>query len=597
MSFVKINISLLLAAWALWLQAVPARAVPLTTLHPGYTLMNLRPTSVMPDTAGVSGMDFLSDGRLVICTWSGGRTNTELAVPSRRGKVYIVSNVTGTNAAAISFQTFATGLEEPLGLKVVNDSIYICEREQLLRLVDTNNDGTVDRKDTIAKAPGGTTRSEWFYGLEYKDGFFYCGFALAFINGGNILNPPPHANRGTLAKINKATGAIEYIAGGLRTPDGIGLNPDGEMFTTDNDGEWVPCDKFMNIKQGRFYGVHTTPAGLFDTPVTSPHDNSHTTPPAVWFPHGDVALSPSQPLYINSGMYQGQFFVGDVVYGGIQRVFLEKVAGEYQGCVFLFTQGLEAGVGRLAFGPDGNLYVGGLGAGTTPGDWFQTGKLKYGLQKMTRNTASVFEMKSVKSRPQGLEIEFFSEVDPVTAGQVAGYFVEKYGYTPTSAYGGNKESVTTLTVNSVQVNADNKRVYLQINSGLQTNKVIHIRLNSTLKSATNQTPWTTEAWYTINAIGTAAPFSDPVTPIQETASPNSKASWSVSPAAPGMLRIRSNFPAARAFVYNAKGALVGQTAFAGQGEKTVSLQGSKHGVYLVRLRAGSKQLARTVVLP
>ena len=55
--------------------------------------------------------------------------------------------------------------------------------------------------------------------------------------------------------------------------------------------------------------------------------------------------------------------IGDVTYGGLQRAYLEKVHGEYQGAVFRHTQGLEAGITRTTIGPDGAIYVGGLGAG------------------------------------------------------------------------------------------------------------------------------------------------------------------------------------------------------------------------------------------
>ncbi|MEK8105696.1 hypothetical protein NKG94_12125 [Micromonospora sp. M12] len=98
-------------------------------------------------------------------------------------------------------------------------------------------------------------------------------------------------------------------------------------------------------------------------------------------PQNEIANSPSTPMYLTSGRYAGQFVIGDVTYGGLQRANVEKVNGEYQGALFRLTQGLEAGVSEVNVGPDGAIYVGGLGAG---GNWGQTGKLSYGLQKLTR---------------------------------------------------------------------------------------------------------------------------------------------------------------------------------------------------------------------
>src|SRR5262245_60262056 len=98
---------------------------------------------------------------------------------------------------------------------------------------------------------------------------------------------------------------------------------------------------------------------------------------------------------------------GDVTYGGLQRAFLEKINGQYQGAVFRMTQGLEMGVLRLSQGPDGALYVGGLGAG---GNWGQEGKLTYGLQKLTPNGATAFEMKAMRAIADGFEIEYTQPV-------------------------------------------------------------------------------------------------------------------------------------------------------------------------------------------
>ena len=113
---------------------------------------------------------------------------------------------------------------------------------------------------------------------------------------------------------------------------------------------------------------------------------------------------------MQDGPYKGQMLHGDVTHGGIKRDFLEKVNGEYQGAVFRFTQGLEAGVNRLCWGPDGALYIGGIGM---VGGWSWKEK-QYGLQRMKYNGKPTFEMLAVRAKPQGFEIEF---TDALEAGQ------------------------------------------------------------------------------------------------------------------------------------------------------------------------------------
>ncbi|MEK8110362.1 hypothetical protein NKG94_50650 [Micromonospora sp. M12] len=111
--------------------------------------------------------------------------------------------------------------------------------------------------------------------------------------------------------MNKDTGAVSYVAGGLRTPHGIGWGPENGIFVTDNQGGWQPASKLVHIKQGRFFNHYLNPAG--------PFDNAPVTQPVLWMPQNEIGNSPSTPLLMPSGTYAGQFVIGDVTYGGLQR--------------------------------------------------------------------------------------------------------------------------------------------------------------------------------------------------------------------------------------------------------------------------------------
>lgn len=99
----------------------------------------------------------------------------------------------------------------------------------------------------------------------------------------------------------------------------------------------------------------------------------------VWLPQDEIGNSPSTPLALDLGIYKGQMIHGEVTHGGIKRVFVEEINGQLQGCVFRFIQGLEAGINRIAWGPKGDLYAGGIG---NPGNWAQNSKLHYQLQHL-----------------------------------------------------------------------------------------------------------------------------------------------------------------------------------------------------------------------
>jgi hypothetical protein len=307
--------------------------------------------------------------------------------------------------------------------------------------------------------------------------------------GGATTNPQGVVTRGTTIKINPTDGTFTYVAGGLRTPHGIGWGPENGIFVTDNQGGYQPASKLLHIKQGRFFNHYLNPQALFDdAPVTQP---------VLWLPQNEIGNSPSTPLYMPSGIYAGQFLIGDVTYGGLQRANVEKVNGEYQGALYRMTQGLEAGISEVALGPDGAIYVGGLGAG---GNWGQTGKLTYGLQKLTPNGGNTFDMLNTRATSNGFEIEYTQPLSAATATALASkYRVKQWRYVPTAAYGGPKIDEETLTVSSATLSADGKKVTLVIN-GLKAGRVVHIRSPRPFASSNGQSLWNTEVWYTLNAI-------------------------------------------------------------------------------------------------
>ncbi|MEU7750654.1 ricin-type beta-trefoil lectin domain protein [Micromonospora sp. NPDC049171] len=466
----------------------PGDGLPLTGVHPGYTLTNLRPSGFQPK---VTGMDWLADGRLVICTWGG----SDQSGTSQDGEVWILGNTGGaTTSGAVTTKKIAGGLKEPQGLKVVDGVVYVSEKQRLTRLVNTGGDEVAERLDTVATWPYGGNFHEFAFGLLYQDGFFYLNLSVSINSGGATTNPQPATNRGTTLKVNKDTGAVSYVAGGLRTPHGIGWGPEGGIFVTDNQGGWLPSSKLVHVKQGRFFNHYTNPAGPFDTALV--------TPPVLWMPQNEIANSPSTPLYLTSGRYAGQFVIGDVTYGGLQRANVEKINGEYQGALFRLTQGLEAGVSEVNIGPDGAIYVGGLGAG---GNWGQTGKLSYGLQKLTPTSTTAFEMLAMRATTTGFEVEYTQPVSTETAADLAAHYkLKQWRYEATANYGGPKIDEETLSVTSATLSADGRKVSLTV-AGRKAGRVVHLRSPRPFTATGGESLWSTEAWYTLNSIPGSPP--------------------------------------------------------------------------------------------
>lgn len=453
--------------------AIPGNAAPLTEVHPAYDLSQARPDEFLPK---VAGMDFLPDGRLVVSTWDAS------------GAVYILENVSSGDPKKIKAKRIAAGLAEPLGLKVLDGAIYVLQKQELTKLVDTNGDDVIDEYLCFAKGWRASANfHEFAFGLVYKEGYFYAALAIA-INPGGASTRPQGPDRGKVVKISAKDGSIEFVARGLRTPDGVGIGPDGEIFIADNQGDWLPSSKILHVKPGAFYNSFAVDSiAVAQMPIQQP---------VVWLPQDDIGNSPTQPAVINDGPYKNQLLHGDVCYGGLQRVFMEKINGDYQGCVFRFSQGLEGATHRLAWGPDGALYVGMIG---NPGNWGQQGKLWYGLQRMKYNGQSVFEMLAVRAKTNGMEIEFTEPLREGDGWDMQSYLVKQWWYKPTVNYGGPKMDEEVMTVKSATVSADRKKVFLEI-PGLKPQHVVYIQLRNLPLSDLDHEIWTTETWYTLNAI-------------------------------------------------------------------------------------------------
>jgi cytochrome c len=454
---------------------MPGNQAPLQSVHPAFTLSQARPNGFEPK---VGGLDFKKDGSLIVSTWD----------PT--GSVWKITNAQSGDPSKMGVTKIATGLAEPLGVKVVDDTIYVMQKQELTKLVDTNGDGIIDEYLTVCDDWRVSANfHEFGFGLAYKDGYFYATLATA-IQPGGASTQPQIPDRGKVVKIHKNTGAMEFIATGLRTPNGIGWGYKDELYVADNQGDWLPASKIVHIVKGQWYGSRSVdPIGT---------KSLKEKKPVVWLPQDEIGNSPSTPISLNVGPYKGQMIHGEVTHGGIKRVFIEEVGGQYQGAVFRFTQGLEAGVNRLIWGPDGALYVGGIG---NPGNWQHNDKKWYGLQKLTYNGNSVFEMLAVRAKANGMEIEF---TEPIASGQgesIASYNIRQWYYLPTKEYGGPKMDDKTMTIRSLSISTDRKKVFLEI-PGLKADHVVYVHLKDGLISAKGNSLWSTEAWYTMNALPT-----------------------------------------------------------------------------------------------
>ncbi|MEM8891032.1 MAG: auracyanin family protein, partial [Bacteroidota bacterium] len=189
----------------------------------------------------VGGLAFMPDGALAACT--------------RRGEVWIIKDPYATTADPENFSRFASGLHEPLGLAYKDGSLLTVQRGELTKLTDKNGDGKADSYESIAKWPLSGNYHDYGYGpLLLPNGNMMVALNLSWIGYGASLVKW----RGWMLEITPE-GKIMPYATGMRSPAGFGLDADGELFYSDNQGDWVGSGRVTHVSKGDFVG---NPQGL-----------------------------------------------------------------------------------------------------------------------------------------------------------------------------------------------------------------------------------------------------------------------------------------------------------------------------------------------
>ena len=206
----------------------------------------------------LSGFDFLDEGRrAAVCTWD--------------GDVWIVEGIDRPEKG-LTWRRIASGLFQPLGLKVVQGIIYVSCRDQIVRLRDLNGDGETDFYENFNNDHQVTEHfHEFAMDLQTDaDGNFY--YAKAARHGLPALVP----QHGTLLKVTNDGCRTEILATGFRAPNGVCLNRDGTFFLSDQEGFWTPKNRINLVRRGGFYGNMW---GYTD--VTEPRRFGHGSSPSA----------------------------------------------------------------------------------------------------------------------------------------------------------------------------------------------------------------------------------------------------------------------------------------------------------------------------
>ena len=398
------------------------------------------------------GLDFFSDGnRAALSTWD--------------GDVWIVEGLKNKDFKDLKWTRFASGGFETLGLKIVEDVIYTSGRDGMTRYHDLNNDGAADYYESFNNE---ITSSQGFHEFVFdlhtdKAGNFYTikagpvrGGGRGFGGGGGNGHVSAHA--GALVKIDKYGEKLTVVATGFRAPNGMGVGPDGQLTSGDNEGTWVPRCPINWIKHGGFYGVENL---AHKDPLPTHHK------PLCWLDKGWDNSGGGQ-VWVTSkswGPFNGELLHTSYGRSSLYLVLKEEVAGQMQGGVVKFPLRFTSSAMRPRFNPhDGHLYVAGLKG------WQSNAGRITGLDRVRYTGAKVYTVNGLMVNKSGIHLTFTQKLDPKLAADPGSYAISRWNYKRTSAYGSPTFKVSqpdqrgneNVNVTGATLSADGKTVTLNV---------------------------------------------------------------------------------------------------------------------------------------
>lgn len=447
----------------------------------------------------LTGHDFLSDGdRVAVCSWDGDvwmvsglkslgqsshhgprdepRTGdsqktsgqqsddkrfdneseaedpTDTGLNTRPGTAPLVTRSDdGYVGRQLRWQRIASGLFQPLGVKIVADDVYVTCRDQLVILRDRNGDGETDFYECFNNDHQVTEHfHEFAMGLQRDEiGNFY--YAKSARHAKTALVP----HHGTLLRIPSDGSRTDIIANGFRAANGVCLNPDGSFIVTDQEGHWNPKNRINWVREGGFYG---NMFGYHD--VTDDSDEAMQQP-LCWITNA-FDRSPAELMWIDNeawGSLNGTLLNLSYGYGKVYVVPHEEIDGQMQGgmCQLPIPQ-FPTGTARGRISPhDNGLYLCGMFA------WGSSQQAQEGGFYRLRYTGQASNLPvGLNAAGKELKITFTDSLDQNRAADVNSYVVKIWSLKRSANYGSKHYDEHEIQVTAATVSADGKAVTLTI---------------------------------------------------------------------------------------------------------------------------------------
>lgn len=407
------------------------------------------------------GHDFLPDGRAYVCTL--------------HGDVWLVDGI-DDSLKRITWRRFATGLFQPLGVKVVpsgpsgKTDLYVVGRDQISRLHDMNGDGEADfyenfNNDAYVSLNG----HEYVTCLETdRAGNFY------YLKG-NCSSATPHD--GSLLQVSRDGSKLEVYATGFRNANGLGMGPNDEITVAPQEGEWTPGSCVFDVLKGGFYGMmgshhRADPPTDFERPfVWFPRLADNSCGGQVWVPAGHWGSLAGHLLHLSYGQSKMRLLLQENLPTDASQAPFTAVSQKRSPLVRMnggsteFPMSFASGVHRGRFhAKDGHLYLTGLKG------WVTNAVTDGCFQRVRYTGLPADLLLGMKTYRNGVALSFSEYLNRDQVENVDNYQIEAWNYHWSASYGSPDLRASapgqigrdTVEPKSVTLLEDRKTVFIEL---------------------------------------------------------------------------------------------------------------------------------------
>jgi hypothetical protein len=214
----------------------------------------------------------------------------------------------------------------------------------------------------------------------------------------------------------------EVYCTGFRTPNGMGMLPDGRMTVSDNQGSWMPASKVSLVKPNGFYGyVQTHTGGNRWAPDGGRIDHTKVIPPKsfdqpiIWMPQ-DLDNSSGGQIWVDDprwGPLSGHLLHTSFGKGWLCYLMIQDVGDVSQAAIIKVPHDFSTGIMRGRVNPkDGQVYVTGLNGWNEGG---RPGLADHGIERVRYTGKPLTMVTDCQVEHNGLRISVNVPLDASTA--------------------------------------------------------------------------------------------------------------------------------------------------------------------------------------